>query len=284
MKISIITVCFNAKDTIEETFLSVINQTYKNFEYIVIDGASSDGTLEIIDKYKENISYILSESDKGVYEAMNKGLKRATGDFIFFLNANDAFYDEHILEKVVQTLKENPERKILFGDISRVSEDKKTKTIEKYAKVQNVFYFINNNICHQCIFYHKSLFEQFGGYSEEYQIFSDWDFNIKCMSKNNVPSIYLPIPIANFQMGGICTNNGKYKKIYREEHEKLIQKHFSDISFIINSDKYLMKTFKTIYQIFRNDFLITKLLDLLTYQEKYKLNIKKYKNETIFQN
>lgn len=273
MKISIITVCLDAKDTIEETFVSIISQTYKNFEYIIIDGASSDGTLEIIDKYKENISYLLSEPDKGVYEAMNKGLKKATGDFIFFLNANDTFYNEKVLEIVVRILSENPDKKLLFGDVSRIYRDKKNLEKETYEKVKDVFYFINSNICHQCIFYHKSLFKQFGQYSNEYQIFADWDFNTKCLVQNRVPSLYVPILISQFQMGGICTDREKYKEIYKHENELIIKKYYSNIAFLIHADRFFMKFFKTIYQIFIRNVLVKKIAELFVSQEKYKLDI-----------
>ena len=97
MKISIITVVKNAEKTIENTILSVLNQTYKNIELIIIDGVSTDGTLDIINKYKDKISYFISEPDTGVYNAMNKGIKAATGDIFYFLNANDSLYDDKVL-------------------------------------------------------------------------------------------------------------------------------------------------------------------------------------------
>ena len=100
MKISVVTVCYNAADTIEKTMLSVLNQTYHDIEYIIIDGGSTDGTVEIIRKYADRIAYWVSEPDKGIYDAMNKGIKVATGEWINFMNAGDGFYDELVLENV----------------------------------------------------------------------------------------------------------------------------------------------------------------------------------------
>ena len=152
MKISIITVCKNAVDSIEDTLLSLYGQTYNNIEHIVIDGASTDGTLEILNKYQDKIAYFVSESDSGIYNAMNKGIKAATGDFLLFLNANDTFYCVDVLEKVSNALIENPDAKYLFGDVNYISEDGTQSEVQKYNEVKNDIYFVNRNICHQSIF------------------------------------------------------------------------------------------------------------------------------------
>lgn len=272
MKISIITVCFNAQDTIEETLINIANQSYKNFEHIVIDGASTDRTIKIINKYKDNISNFLSEPDNGIYDAMNKGIKLATGDFIFFLNANDVLYDENVLKNVAEILDKNPDAKFLFGDVNNISEDKKTSVIQSYDKVKNVFYFINGNICHQSIFYHRSLFDEFGHYSNQFKIYADWDFNIKCLVENKVEAIHLPITISNFQFGGMCTNIDN-RKLFKLENDILIKKHFPKYRFLIKTDRFLMKNFKTLYQGFRQSSFFNKGIDAFASQKKFRLNI-----------
>lgn len=272
MKISVITVCFNAKDTIEETFISLKKQTCKDFEHIVIDGASTDGTTEIINKYKDNITHFISEPDNGVYDAMNKGIKRAGGDFVFFLNANDILYDENVLKNVAEILDKYPDTKFLFGNVNNISEDKKTSTIQSYNKVKNIFYFINNNICHQSIFYHRSLFDEFGYYSNEFKIYADWEFNIKCLVENKVQAIHLPITISNFQFGGMCTNINN-RKLYKMENDLLVKKYFPQFRFLIRTDKFLMKNFKTLYQGFRKSSFFNKITDAFVSQKKFGLNI-----------
>ena len=270
MKISIITVCFNAKDTIEDTLLSVFNQTYANIELIVVDGVSNDGTLEIINKYKSKIAHFMSESDKGIYDAMNKGLKLATGDFIIFLNANDIFYNNEVLISVVKALNKNPEIKILFGDVKCISEDKKNAQILTYKNIQTDFSLALNNICHQVIFYHKSLFEKFGGYCLDYKICSDWDFNIKCLVQNKTAALYLQLPIAIYQQGGFSSNA---IEICKKERKDIRKKYYSKISFFISINNFLSKHFLTPYKWIGNRLLIKKIIGLCTSHDKYKLNL-----------
>jgi glycosyltransferase involved in cell wall biosynthesis len=257
MKISIITVCLNAKDTIESTFLSVFSQTYKNVELIVIDGASNDGTLDIIEKYKERISHFVSEPDKGIYDAMNKGIMLATGDFLIFLNANDVFYDEYVLEKVANTLNENPEAKFLFGNAEYISTDKQESQILSYDNIKNDFSIIFDNICHQSVFYRKSLFEEFGLYSEQFKIYSDWDFNIKCLAENKVKIIYLPLIICKFQLGGACSNSNS-EKTCKFEKKALIENYYSKYKCFLLINDFLRSHLGFIYKIF-----IKKIIDLI---------------------
>lgn len=273
MKISIITVCLNAKDTIEETLLSIINQTYNDVEMIVIDGASTDGSLKIIEKYKDKIFYFISEPDSGIYDAMNKGINTASGDFIFFLNANDVFYNEQVLQNVVNAIENNNDAKILFGDINYISEDKKTSQILKFNNIKDDFSLILGNICHQCIFYHKSLFEEFGLYSNQFKIYSDWDFNIKCLVENKVQALYLPLVISSFQLGGLCSNT-ENKKICDREKKELVKKYYPDFCFLIIANEFLRKKLGILYKILINITFAKKIAKTYCSQDKYKLNIK----------
>ena len=117
-KISVVTVSYNAVTTIEETILSVVNQTYKNIEYIIIDGGSTDGTVDIIKKYADRIDYWVSEPDKGIYDAMNKGIVKSTGEWIHFLNAGDVYLNTHILEDCIRCFNEKKVKAdVLYGDV-----------------------------------------------------------------------------------------------------------------------------------------------------------------------
>ena len=129
MKISIITVCFNSQETIKDTIESVINQSYSNIEYLIIDGKSSDNTLEIINQYKRHINFFISEKDKGIYDAINKGILNATGDIIGLLHADDIFDNNQVIEHVVQGFDLNKE--ILYGDITYVSKNNLNHIVRK---------------------------------------------------------------------------------------------------------------------------------------------------------
>lgn len=120
-KISVVTVCYNAVETIEKTILSVINQAYQNIEYIVIDGGSKDGTVDVINKYRDKIAYFVSEPDKGIYDAMNKGIKAATGDWINFMNAGDGFHNDYVVNEFVQHA--DTKYDIIYGSIIKVLPD-----------------------------------------------------------------------------------------------------------------------------------------------------------------
>lgn len=272
MKISIITVCFNAKDTIEDTFLSIFAQSYKDFELIVIDGGSVDGTLDIINKHRDKISYFISEPDRGLYDAMNKGIKAASGDFLFFLNANDIFFDSGVLTKVALALTNNPDKKFLFGDVEYISEDKQSSKIVSFRATKTEFSLIYNNICHQGIFYHQSLFEKFGLYSNEYQIYADWDFNIKCLVQNRVSAMYLPIVISKFQMGGACSD-AKAIKNCREEKKLLIKKYYPKYIFVFSVIDFLRQNFRKPFNFLIQRKIISKMVALYTMQKKYLLQI-----------
>ena len=120
-KISVVTVCYNAVETIEKTILSVINQTYQNIEYIIIDGGSKDGTVDVINKYCDKIAYFVSEPDKGIYDAMNKGIKAATGDWINFMNAGDGFHNDYVVNEFLQQA--DTKYDIIYGSIIKVLPD-----------------------------------------------------------------------------------------------------------------------------------------------------------------
>jgi len=272
MKISIITVSLNVQDTIEKTFLSVLNQTYSDWELVVIDGVSTDGTLGIIEKYKDNIAYFISEPDTGIYNAMNKGINVTTGDFILFLNANDTLYDNNVLQNVAKTLGKSHETKFLFGDVNYVSEDGAQSAIEKYDDVKNDIFFVNNNICHQSIFYHRSLFDEIGLYNEEtYRVYADWEFNIKCLVQNKVRCQYLPITIADFQLGGLSANR-KMASLYKKEKTLIQKRNFKEYFAINQANNFFKKTFGSIYKPILESKPVKMLINKYASRKKWALN------------
>lgn len=191
-KITVVTVCFNAKNTLEKTILSVINQTYCNIEYIIIDGASIDGTLEIIKKYEDRISHWQSEPDKGIYDAMNKGIKLATGDWINFMNAGDGFNSDGVLENLVPQI--DDDSVIVYGDVNLIFQSDELK-IKPYR-----LDFLKEDgmsFCHQSCFvktsYHKEhLFDI------SFKIVADYNLFYNAYFKDGVNFQYVPVLVSDF--------------------------------------------------------------------------------------
>lgn len=204
IKISVVTVCFNAVDAIEETILSVLNQTYRSIEYIIIDGGSTDGTVDIIKKYADKLAYWISEPDKGIYDAMNKGIKVATGDYINFMNAGD----KYIHTKTIEMLLENHgDEKILYGNIIRCYSKYK-ETVKGICNLNpTIIDFIKNTIHHQGAFICRDLFDQYGLYSTDYRIISDWKFFFEVVAIAHERIRYVNQNIAYFRMDGISSKN-----------------------------------------------------------------------------
>ncbi|WP_193768996.1 glycosyltransferase family 2 protein [Metasolibacillus meyeri] len=240
-KISIITACYNAEKTIEQTIQSVINQTYDNIEYIIVDGASTDGTMQIVKKYEEQIDIIISESDEGIYDAFNKGIKVSTGDFINFMNADDYFSTESIVQEVANHLYEKPNTLMLHGDVKAFDEF----TGHWHYRGEPLIYkdFEAGKMCpHQSVFAHRKLFEEFGFFDINYKILADIDFTIKCFQKYGERIDYVPIEIALFRLGGISNALSHERKMHTE-HALIRFKHFSCIpdylkNMLLNFDTY----------------------------------------------
>ncbi|WP_300911608.1 glycosyltransferase family 2 protein [Muribaculum intestinale] len=212
LKISVITVCYNAAESIEETILSVINQTYSNLEYIIIDGGSTDSTVDIIKKYANRIAYWISEPDKGIYDAMNKGIAVATGDYINFMNSGDRFSCNLVLRKIQEFI--DPERMdIIFGDHYSVNNNN-----VKYCNAKKIR-LLNRGMpfCHQAAFtrlsYHKS-----NPFDISFKIYADRVFFRKALLEDNRQFFYTNTPICYFDCSSGMSHdniNSLYKERYR---------------------------------------------------------------------
>lgn len=200
MKVSVITVSFNAEKTIESSIKSVLTQAYPDIEYIIIDGASTDGTVGILEKYRDKIHYFLSEPDSGIFNAMNKGIKAATGDILYFLNANDYIFDENVISDVTEFFTKN-RADIVFGNMSFIEDNGIEKERRIYSDVDKLF-FINECICHQGIFYTREVFDICGLYNENYRLTADYDLNLKVIMQHNLKTRYFNRVIARFTLGG----------------------------------------------------------------------------------
>lgn len=222
MKISIITPTYNSEKYLKDTIESVINQTHKEIEYIIIDGKSSDATLKIIEEYAEknrNIIKYISEKDCGIYDAMNKALAMVTGDFFIFLGSDDIFYDEKILEKVNSKLKNK--NAVYYGDVIL-----KTKN-EKYFGEFNKYKFLSFNICHQSIFYSKKFVDK--KYNLEYKVLADYVYNLEIYASKN-EFIYLGEIISIYNDEGFSSNT--VDKKFVEQKYRIVYENFGLITTI----------------------------------------------------
>lgn len=213
-KISVVTVCLNAEDSIKETLESVLEQTYEQFEYVILDGQSTDRTLDIIGEYKnkflrKGIAFsVYSEKDTGVYNAMNKAVYRCKGHWIHYLNAGDAFASQDVLEKFGDRCTNDCE--VLYGDYYKKREDKLVFCRAYDLKeMQNRMCF-----CHQAVITPKKLIEQFG-FDEKYRIAADHKFFLQ-LYLNGIKFEHIPMPVAVFDCGGISSNEiALMKEVYR---------------------------------------------------------------------
>jgi glycosyltransferase involved in cell wall biosynthesis len=246
LKLSIITVNYNDAKGLRRTMNSVINQSFKDFEYILIDGGSSDESVEIIKEFEnlkikktkdntdqpdnskneslvnDHVSFQwLSERDKGIYHAMNKGITRARGEYCFFLNSGDYFVSNTVLESVFS---ENPAEDIVFGNlVVCLNENIVGKIIGK-----NVLTFLdlyNSDVVkHQSSFIKRSLFEAFGLYNEDLRIVADWEFFLKTLGLANVSYKYVNVDIAFFDNNGLSNNLGD---ITKTERKQILERYIS---------------------------------------------------------
>ncbi len=222
MKLSIITVNRNNKDGLEKTIRSVIRQTSHDYEYIIIDGASTDGSPEIIRNYEENITYWISEPDTGIYNAMNKGIRKAQGDYCLFLNSGDWLYEKDVLEKIAPHL--DMKTPIISCRIMR-DDAPEGLTARRY----NIFTAVSIGLPHQATFIARHLFHTFGMYDETYRIRSDSSFFFKTIILNKIPYLIIDIPIAFFDGSGISSTN---QELMKKEFTRFIM-HDAPLYFTI---------------------------------------------------
>lgn len=216
VKISVITVCFNAVSTLEKTILSVINQTYPNIEYVIIDGGSTDGSVDIIKRYADRLAYWVSESDSGIYDAMNKGVARAKGVYCNFMNAGDCFYDTHVVEEVFG-------KKTIYGDIVVGNTILKGKhsVLEHSPRQISTGKLVNGTLNHQSSFIKKSLLDA-NPYNDKLRLASDWEFFFKELIINNRTYQHVDCIISVFQMGGLSNTSDMYEKEKDEVLKKIL--------------------------------------------------------------
>lgn len=220
-KISIITINYNNKTGLQRTIDSVLNQTYRDFEFIIIDGGSTDGGATIIESHQHELAYYVSEPDTGVYNAMNKGIKAAQGDFVFFLNSGDLFYDNHVLERIEMLIDKTA--RIYYGDV--IYQEKEAQIKRTFPDELTFEFFIKDNINHQACFIDRQLFDEIFFYNETYKIVSDWEFLIYAICNRNIPYKHIPQIISTYDTTGISSDIKNHEAMNADKN-RTIQKYF----------------------------------------------------------
>jgi glycosyltransferase involved in cell wall biosynthesis len=221
-KVSIITIILDNHRFVSDAINTVLAQTYKDIEYIVIDGDSKDGSLEIIRSYGDKIHVVLSEPDKGIYDAMNKGLALATGDIIGFLNSDDFYANNMIIADVVSTFN-NPEVQAVYGDLDYVSLHNKTQIVRKWRSGEyNIERFYTGWMPpHPTFFARKSVYDQFGGYNAQLRSSADYELMLRMGLVHNVSMKYLPKVMVKMRMGGQSNRSFKNRLLAHLEDWKV---------------------------------------------------------------
>lgn len=254
MKYSIITINFNNRDGLQKTIDSVVNQTYKDFEYIIIDGGSTDGSVDIIREYADRIDYWVSEPDKGIYNAMNKGILKAHGEYINFMNSGDCFNNECVLADAAPIIKAD----ICIG---RYHEgDCKNEWYYPYKEV-TLFHLHRGALCHQASFFKKHLFDK-DAYRENLRIVSDWEFYIRKLIIEGCSFQSLNICIAIDEPNGISNTqqelNIDERKIILKE--KIPQRILLDYNRLLNIGYELWDVLPSIPIGYRYQHLLCKVI------------------------
>lgn len=265
MKLSIITINLNDKAGLQKTIDSVSSQTFTDYEFIVIDGGSTDGSVGLLEQSEGKISYWVSEKDSGIYNAMNKGIRQARGEYLYFLNSGDALYENTTLETMFAG---DPHEPFICGSFymeqkGKLTPDTSYKDRDWRFSIYDLF---AGFLCHQAFFIHRSNFEKYGLYSEELKVMSDWKLFYQGIAVDQLPVRYVDTFVSIYNMEGFSTQIGG-EIIYKEKlqvcrellseqlTQKLIRLYYLDqngfVTDIMKSKKWIYNCFRTFCKIGR---------------------------------
>jgi glycosyltransferase involved in cell wall biosynthesis len=252
MKVSIITVTLNNAEYIEACIQSVITQDYKNIEYIVIDGGSTDGTIDVIKKYENKINIWISEPDNGMYDAINKGIRMSSGDVIGMLHSDDLYIDEHVISKVVQKFCNNIDS--VYADLVYVERNNLKKVVRYYdSSVFQISKFAYGWMpAHPTCFIKKNVYDKYGLYKTDYIVAADYELLVRFYAKHRVSYSYLPRVIIKMRRGGLSTRNFESNVILNREIVRACRENGIETNVFKVYSKYFVKLaqlFKRPHQI-----------------------------------
>ena len=249
MKFSIITVSLNSLDTIEDCIKSVVNQSYKNIEYIIIDGGSTDGTLDIIRKYASKISFWITEKDNGIYDAMNKGIELTTGDVVGFLNSDDMFYDSRVVERIVNAFEKDID--CIYGNLIYISRSNIKKITRRW--ISNEFkeglFEKSWTPAHPTFYCRKKVYDRYGAYRLDFNIASDVELMYRFLQKYRLRSKFINYYIVKMRNAGVSNRGLKSIVIITKEMKRAIKENGGNFNLL----KYLFfKLLKIRQVLFKN--------------------------------
>ena len=227
---SIITICYNAEATLEKTIQSVLAQTYPNVEYIVVDGASKDNTLAIINRYRPQLGKVVSEPDKGLYDAMNKGIGWATGDYLCFLNAGDTFFSANTLQEMVATLPADKQPDVIYGETALVDAEGQFVRMRRLQTPEVLTWRSFRQgmlVCHQAFFARRELVPL---YDLQYRFSADFDWCIRIMKQSHLLH-NTHLTLVNYLDEGLTTRN---QKASLKERFRIMAKHYGLFSTLLH--------------------------------------------------
>jgi glycosyltransferase involved in cell wall biosynthesis len=258
LKLSIITINFNDSEGLQRTLKSVINQSYTEFEYIVIDGGSSDESPNLIKKYSDKISFWVSEPDSGIYNAMNKGIARANGEYLLFLNSGDVLLNCKTLEENIEFVRDFD--LVYFNTFLKDEEKEFVKT---YSADLSIDYLINDTIPHQGTFIKKSLFSIIGMYDETFRIVSDWKFFLLALIRYNCTYKKIEKTLSVFYLGGI-SSKAENKNLNDSERNKVLETEFPMIKNLYEQNSRINNEYNSLINKLK-DYKLSRKYRLLKY-------------------
>ena len=248
MKISLITATYNSAETLRDTLQSVLNQTFKDIDYIIVDGNSKDNTMDIVKEFEslfEGRLRWVSEPDKGIYDAMNKGVKMAQGDVVGILNSDDFFAANDILEKVNAAFTENPAIDGVYADVRYVEWNDTSKTVRMFSGKD----FKREKLCwgkmppHPSFYVKRECYDNFGLYSLNYPICADYDMFVKMIWIGNINTLYINDVFVNMRSGGTSSNGIKVHRKIMRERMRCVREHNMPSNFFMQTSRYFEKIF-----------------------------------------
>ncbi len=240
--VSIITVSYNSRGTISDTIKSILGQTYKNIEYIIVDGSSIDGTIDLVNSFGKSISKFISEPDNGIYDAINKGIKLATGDIVGILNSDDFFCDNNIIERLVGSFREH-EIGAVYGDVQFVDPIKTSKIVRYYSsKFFNTGKFKFGFMpAHPSFYVKRELFKKLGYYKTDYKIAADFELLIRFLYNNQIKYKYIEMPFVSMRTGGVSNKSIRSVYTLNKEIARACKENEIKTNFIYIYSKYFIK-------------------------------------------